>query len=67
MIRIDKDVPIPGTYPFEQMKVGDSFAVPASVRRETVSVSAKRYGDKHKAKFTVRQVAPGVFRCWRVA
>ena len=63
---IDKNIPMPGLYPFAQMQVGDSFLLLPTMRRATVSVAAQRYGAKHGAKFTVRKVPDGL-RCWRVA
>ena len=63
---IDKNIPVPGLYPFAHMQVGDSFLLLPTMRRATVSVAAQRYGAKHGAKFTVRKVPEG-FRCWRVA
>lgn len=68
-IRIDKNVPMPVRYPFADMQVGDSFAVPKTVHRTTVSIAALRYGRKHGMKFAVRQTDPinKSLRCWRVA
>lgn len=72
--RINKDTPMiskwpfANKFPFENMQVGDSFAVPEDVKRVAVSVAAKRYGDKHKMRFTVRlAVEDGKLRCWRIA
>lgn len=65
--RIEKGVPIPGRFPFEQMEVGDSFAVPSGVPRTTISIAALRYGRKHGAKFTTRTLPDGTIRCWRTA
>lgn len=65
-MKVDKDVPLPRKYPFDKMAVGDSFAVPPDIRRETVSVAAMRYGRKHKMKFSVRMVADRSYRCWRM-
>ena len=66
-MQIEKNIPIPTSYPFKDMQVGDSFLVPDGVHRSTVSVAAKRFGDKHGMKFTVR-LAPGrSLRCWRTA
>ena len=65
--RIDKNVPIPKRFPFELMEVGDSFALPAGVKRPAASVAAMRYGRKHGMRFTVRQMPDKSFRCWRVA
>lgn len=63
---IEKNIPLPMKYPFAQMDVNDSFAVPASVNRSTVNVSAMRFGRKHGMKFTVRQMPDGTLRCWRI-
>lgn len=64
--RIEKNVPLPQRYPFAQMEIGDSFAVPEGINRTRVSVAAKRHGDKHGQKFTVRIMPDRSFRCWRV-
>ncbi len=63
---IEKNVPMPLRYPFAQMEVGDSFALPPGVGRTTVNVAAKRYADKHGGKFTVRLMPDRSYRCWRV-
>ena len=65
--RIDKDVPLPARYPFADMQVGDSFAVPPTIKRSSINVAAMRYGRKHGMKFTVRLTADRSFRCWRIA
>jgi hypothetical protein len=65
-MKIEKNVPLPVIYPFAKMEVGDSFAVPSSIRRETVSVAANRYGAKHGMKFTVRLMPNRSYRCWRI-
>jgi hypothetical protein len=65
--RIDKDVPIPARYPFADMQVGDSFAVPPTIKRQAVAVAALRHGIKHGMKFTVRLTTDRTLRCWRVA
>ena len=64
--RIEKNVPLPQRYPFAQMKVGDSFAVPKGVGRTAVSISALRYSRKHGGKFTVRLMPDRSLRCWRL-
>lgn len=64
-MKIESNVPVPRKYPFEHMKVGDSFLIPDGMARTTVSVAAGRYAAKHKMKFTVRQTPQG-FRCWRI-
>ena len=65
-MKVEKNVPIPNRYPFGEMEVGDSFAVPPSTSRNNVAASASRYGDKHKMKFTVRKYKDGAYRCWRI-
>jgi hypothetical protein len=65
--RIDKDVPIPARYPFADMQVGDSFAVPTHIKRSAINVAAMRYGRQHGMKFTVRLTPERSLRCWRVA
>ena len=67
MIRVDKNIPLPHRYPFAEMDVGDSFEVPAHVKRTAVNVSAKRYGQARGMKFTVRLTPDRKLRCWRVA
>ena len=64
---IDKGIPLPKRYPFDQMEVGDSFAVPEGINRTRVSVAAMRYGRDHGMKFTVRQMPDRSLRCWRIA
>ena len=54
-------------YPFDGMEVGDSFLVPSHVNRTTVSVAAKRWGEKHDVKFTIRMTEDRTLRCWRIA
>ena len=63
---IDKGVPIPARYPFADMQIGDSFAVPPTIKRSAINVAAMRYGRRHGMRFTVRQVADKTFRCWRI-
>jgi hypothetical protein len=60
---IDKGIPIPNRFPFDQMEVGDSFVI--TTKRHTASVAARRYGDKHNMKFITRQMPDGTIRCWR--
>ena len=66
-MKIEKGVPMPHKYPFADMQVGDSFAIPPTIQRTTVNVAAKRFGDKHGMKFTVRLTADRSYRCWRTA
>lgn len=68
--KIDKNVPIPGRlgrhakYPFEQMRVGDSFEVPKS-QESGMRAAASQYGKQHNVKFATRATKNGR-RCWRV-
>ena len=76
--KIEKRIPIPtpkktgyGSYPFADMKVGDSFFVPSSdTFRETrlrVASAASYYGLRHPGiKFSLRKTDDGI-RVWRVA
>ena len=63
---IDKGIPLPKRYPFEHMQVGDSFVIPPNTHRTTVSIAAKRFGDKHGVKFATRKLPDGTLRCWRI-
>jgi len=65
-MKVQKNIPLPRKFPFADMKVGDSFAVPSDVKRVAVSVAAMRFGRKHGMKFTIRQLADKTFRCWRI-
>jgi hypothetical protein len=66
-MKIEKNIPIPGRYPFGQMEVGDSFAIPPSINRQTVSVAARRYSDKYNKTFVTRKMPDNTVRCWRTA
>jgi hypothetical protein len=63
---INKNVPMPVRWPFPNMQVGDSFAIPPDVLSTTVSVAATRFGKKNGMKFTVRKMPDKTFRCWRL-
>lgn len=66
-MKIEKNRRIPGKYPFKDMQVGDSFVIPADIKRHTVNVAALRFGRKHGMKFTVRKIPEGGYACWRIA
>lgn len=66
-MKIESNIPVPTKFPFGQMKVNDSFAVPVKVKRPAIAVAAMRYGKKHGMKFTVRQMPDKTLRCWRIA
>lgn len=52
-------------YPFDQMKIGDSFEVSDDLW-ERVSTAAGAYGRYHNKKFSIRK-HNGAYRCWRIA
>jgi len=64
-MKVESGIPIPRACPFNQMQVGDSFAIPPHTKRVTVGAAAKRYGDKHGMKFVTRKMPDGSYRCWR--
>lgn len=77
MIRIDKNVPAPTsgsgrrTYPWAEMKVGDSFFVPGKTQ-QNLSATACGWAHRHNpnAKFkTAKRTEGGVTgaRVWRTA
>lgn len=63
---VESNIPTPTRYPFAQMKVGDSFAIPDEIKSGSIKVNASRYGKQNNMKFTIRRTADG-YRCWRVA
>ena len=65
-MKVEKNIAIPEVFPFSQMQPGDSFLIPANVKRTTASVAAKRYGKKHNVKFVSRKMDNGAIRIWRV-
>jgi hypothetical protein len=66
-MKVEKNIPIPKKYPFAEMAVGDSFGLLPGVKRVSVSVAAKRYGEKLGRVFTIRTMPDRTLRCWRVA
>lgn len=64
-IKIEPGIPMPAKFPFAEMKVGDSFLVPAKASKNTVAVYATRHARKTGTKFTVRKTPEG-YRCWRI-
>lgn len=75
-IAIDNDVPVPDyaprpttrVYPWEDMEVGDSFAVPEGVKEQTLRSTAYAWAKRNAPgrKFRVRRDESGRYRCWRV-
>lgn len=66
MLQVEKNVPLPKKYPFDEMEVGDSFELLDTMKRNTVNIAARRYGDKTGKKFVVR-TKDKKLRCWRLA
>jgi hypothetical protein len=64
-VKIEKGRPLPRSYPFGKMEVGDSFLIPKHIRPQTVQIAAVRYWHKTKKKFSVRKTEDG-YCCWRV-
>lgn len=67
LIKIDKDIAIPqhalSKYPWADLEVGDSFAVPANTSFRTQASAAAK---KLKRRFTVKQIGDEM-RVWRVS
>lgn len=65
---IDEDVPVPPRhrYPFEQMNVGDSLAIPAD-EYPRARMGALNYSQRRTVRFTSRKQPDGTGRIWRVA
>lgn len=64
-MKVESGIPIPKKFPFDEMQVGDSFAIPPEVKRGTVRIAAMRYGDKHGMTFVTKKMPDGSYRCWR--
>ena len=72
-IETGMEMPLPRerglVYPFMDMKVGDSFAVPLNetVRAARLCTAAAYFANRNGVKFTTRiDRAKGVRRCWRI-
>jgi hypothetical protein len=67
--KIDSGIPMPKPkrkYPFEQLKVGDSFEV-EGVSAAQLCVNAQHYTRKHGWKFTARTTGFNKCRVWRIS
>lgn len=64
-MQIDKAIPIPRFYPFEQMEVGDSFVLPHE-KRNAAQMAMRRFSKQTNRKFVMRVMDSGELRCWRV-
>jgi len=54
-------------YPFQQMKVGDHFDIPAMAGVSNIRAAASWAGTRHGMKFTIRKRPDGSRGCWRIA
>lgn len=74
-IKIDKNVPIEHyakpraheQYPFLEMEVGDSFALPEGDNARSIKTYACTIGKKMGIKFKIYKTPEGTYRCWRVS
>ena len=71
-MKIEKGITLPAKnvshstrYPFPDMKIGDSFAVPAE-KMQAAASAASHYGKVHNQKFASRKNSSGL-RIWRTA
>jgi hypothetical protein len=71
-IKIDTHVPLPETrgrypkYPWQSMKVGDSFLFPGGTNPQSCYNISKYAGLRTGHKFAARKTPEG-YRCWRIA
>lgn len=65
--RFNTEIPTK-VYPFQEMRVGDSFLCPAIKRPSAISYAAKAFGKRRGMIFTVkfRVMEDGNLRVWRV-
>ena len=68
-MKIDKGIPVPlnprRLYPFDEMEIGDSFAVPLAEHSAIHSATCWR-AKRHGEKYTIRRMEDCV-RVWRTA
>lgn len=69
--KIEKNVPVRSTvretYPFADMQVGDSFALPDELSLTKARSAATNWGKKNGRKFSCRLDGKGGGRIWRIA
>lgn len=73
-VKIESDLPIPqglgrrgGKYPWDQMKVGDSFEFPEGTKKTNASNCAASAGKARGWRFTTRLTENNRLRVWRIA
>lgn len=71
-IKIEKGIPLPvarsrkkSIWPFDEMKIGDSFLMPKKLSR--ASSNASNHAKKLNKKFACRKVDENNTRVWRTA
>jgi hypothetical protein len=67
-IEIEKNVPRPvrfPEFPFAEMAVGDSFAVPSNVSHASMRQHIQRFKVNRTERFSLLKTDNG-YRCWRV-
>ena len=71
MIKIDKGVPVPKRsdanikLPWDQMKIGDSFLIPAGIQQPRIGSMISKASKRLGWKFIQRKTEEGI-RVWRV-
>ncbi len=53
-------------YPFSDMLVGDSFLVPGTTSRPTLTTSMNRFRKRYGWKFRTARMPDLNWRCWRI-
>ena len=64
-MKVDKGIPMPGRYPFDEMEIGDSFLLPPNTKLISAQVAALRFRKKTGKYFSFRKMPDGI-RVWRV-
>lgn len=70
-IELEAGRPIPpakhgnAKYPFAEMAIGDSFALPCDVTVHSMRATARYHAKRHGRSFIIRR--DGEYRVWRVA
>lgn len=74
-ITIDRNIPLPdpkrggkraSKYPWADMKIGESFRFPDTVKKTTAASLTYSAGKTHQRKFSLRALDDGI-RVWRTA
>jgi len=65
-MKIEKGIPIPMSYPFAAMDVGDSVLIEGQGSNGKAAMAAHACGKYHRRRFSCRSVGNDV-RIWRLA